>query len=63
MLFFSFFIAVSFSQESEENTSNSDLEIEAEEINLEPESEKKGVFQRQDSSINMEDTIDRIITV
>ena len=47
----------------EENTSNSDLEIEAEEINLEPESEKKSVFQRQDSSINMEDTIDRIVTV
>ena len=51
------------SEVKEENTSNSDLEIEAEEINLEPESEKKSVFQRQDSSINMEDTIDRIVTV
>ena len=51
------------SEVKEEKTSNSDLEIEAEEINLEPESEKKSVFQRQDSSINMEDTIDRIVTV
>ena len=51
------------SEVKEENTSNSDLEIEAEEINLEPESEKKGIFQRQDSSINMETTIDRIVTV
>lgn len=51
------------SEVKEEKTSNSDLEIEAEEINLEPESEKKSLFQRQDSSINMEDTIDRIVTV
>lgn len=51
------------SEVKEENTSNSDLEIEAEEINLEPESDKKGIFQRQDSSINMESTIDRIVTV
>ena len=40
-----------------------DMETLKKEINLEPESEKKGVFQRQDSTIDMENTIDRIVTV
>ena len=51
---------------TETNTETiTDIEIEAEEISLEPESEKKNVFQRQDSVVtnDIDDTIGRIVSV